>query len=56
MIAGLGDVGENVWSISLHVMITPITIEATYVWHDDVMHAILKKITFACGIFTSDYE
>jgi hypothetical protein len=32
-------VGENVLTISLHVMITPIMMEATYVWHDDVMHA-----------------
>jgi hypothetical protein len=56
MIARLEDVGENVLSISLHVIITPITKEATYVWHDDLMHAILKKISFACGMFTSHYE
>jgi hypothetical protein len=34
----------------------PITVNITSTWHDELVHAILTKITSACGMFTSYWE
>jgi hypothetical protein len=30
-----------------------IMVNVTSTWHDELVHAILTKLTFACGMFTS---